>query len=168
MLTGAVANSNYLFTYVMVAFEVDMEDMMAPAVKRLSNPARKRLYAGETKMMKRLPWVILSLLFGLTIATTAQNSNTNTNKNTNKAAARNSNTNRGPVFRASADQIKQAQAMLKQKSFYSGEPTGKLDTATRAGLKQYQQAESLKVTGTLNKATLEKMGIALTDKQRSM
>ena len=115
--------------------------------------------------MKRLPWVVLSLLFVLSIAM-AQNSNTNANKNTNKPA-RNSNANRGPIFRASADQIKQAQAMLKQRSFHSGEQTGKLDTATRAGLKQYQKAEGLKVTGTLNKATLEKMGIALTDKQRS-
>ena len=118
--------------------------------------------------MKRLPWVVLSLLFVLSIAM-AQNSNTtaNANKNTNKPA-RNSNANRGPIFRASADQIKQAQTMLKQRSFYSGEQTGKLDTATRAGLKQYQQAEGLKITGTLNKATLEKMGIALTEKQRSM
>lgn len=116
--------------------------------------------------MKRLPWVVLSLLFVLSIAV-AQNSNTNANKNTNKPA-RNTNANRGPIFRASADQIKQAQTMLKQRSFYSGEQTGKLDTATRAGLKQYQQAGGLKVTGTLNKATLEKMGIALTDKQRSM
>ena len=116
--------------------------------------------------MKKLPWVVLSLLFVLSMAI-AQNSNTNANKNTNKPA-RNSNANRGRIFRASADQIKQAQTMLKQRSFYSGEQTGKLDTATRAGLKQYQQAEGLKVTGTLNKATLEKMGIALTDKQRSM
>jgi len=116
--------------------------------------------------MKKLPWVVLSLLFVLSMAI-AQNSNTNANKNTNKPA-RNSNANRGPIFRASADQIKQAQTMLKQKSFYSGEQTGKLDAATRAGLKQYQQAEGLKVTGTLNKVTLDKMGIALTDKQRSM
>jgi len=116
--------------------------------------------------MKRLPWVVLSLLFVLSIAM-AQNSNTNANKNTNKSA-RSSNANRRPIFRASADQIKQAQTMLKQRSFYSGEQTGKLDAPTRAGLKQYQQAEGLKVTGTLNKVTLEKMGIALTDKQRSM
>ena len=116
--------------------------------------------------MKRLPWVVLSLLFVLSMAI-AQNSNTNANKNTNKPA-RNSNANRGPIFRASADQIKQAQTMLKQRSFYSGEQTGKLDTATRAGLKQYQQAEGLKVTGTLNKVTLEKMTIALTDKQKAL
>ena len=119
-------------------------------------------------MMKRLPWIVLSLLFVLSITTTAQNSNTNASKNSNKTSAQKSKPKRGPIFRASADQIKQAQAMLKQRSFYSGEQTGKLDTATRAGLKQYQQAEGLKVTGTLNKATLEKMGIALTDKQRSM
>ena len=116
--------------------------------------------------MKRLPWVVLSLLFVLSMAI-AQNSNTNANKNTNKPA-RNSNANRGPIFRASADQIKQAQTMLKQRSFYSGEQTGKLDTATRASLKKYQEAEGIKVTCTLNKLTLEKMGIALTDKQKTM
>jgi len=35
-------------------------------------------------------------------------------------------------------------------------------------LKKYQAAESLKVTGTLNKVTLEKMGVALTEKQKAM
>jgi len=66
------------------------------------------------------------------------------------------------------EQIKQAQAIVKQRGFYSGEETGKLDADTREGLKKYQTAENLKVTGTLNKVTLEKMGIALTDKQKSM
>jgi peptidoglycan hydrolase-like protein with peptidoglycan-binding domain len=64
--------------------------------------------------------------------------------------------------------VKQAQAILKQRTFYSGEQTGKLDAATRAALKKYQEAEGLKVTGTLNKLTLEKMNITLTDKQKSM
>lgn len=72
------------------------------------------------------------------------------------------------VFRATGDQIKQAQKMLKDGSMYSGEQTGKLDDATRAGLKKYQEANGVKVTGTLNAVTLEKMGIALTDKQKSM
>ena len=90
------------------------------------------------------------------------------NKNTNASKTKNTNANRGPVFRATKDQVNQAQALLKQRNFYSGEPTGKLDDATRAGLKQYQQAEGLKVTGTLNKMTLEKMGITLTDKQKTM
>jgi peptidoglycan hydrolase-like protein with peptidoglycan-binding domain len=120
--------------------------------------------------MKRLPWVVLCLFLLLSVVGIAQNSNssTSTSKNTNASKTKNANANRGPVFRATKDQINQAQALLKQRSFYSGESTGKLDDATRAGLKQYQQAEGLKVTGTLNKVTLEKMGITLTDKQKTM
>lgn len=75
---------------------------------------------------------------------------------------------RAPVFRASKDQIMQAQKMLKDKGMYAGEQTGKLDDATREGLKKYQAANGVKVTGTLNRETLEKMGIALTDKQKEM
>jgi peptidoglycan hydrolase-like protein with peptidoglycan-binding domain len=116
--------------------------------------------------MSKLNWVVLSLLL-LVAAAAAQNSNSTAkaNKNQNKSTT---NANRGPVFRATADQVKQAQAILKQRSFYSGEQTGKLDDATRAGLKKYQEAEALKITGTLNKVTLEKMNITLTDKQKSM
>lgn len=112
--------------------------------------------------MKKLPWLGLSLILIFSVGL-AQNSNTNSSKtNANK------NTNHRPIFRATAEQIKQAQAILKQRSFYNGEQTGKLDDDTRAGLKAYQKAESIKVTGTLNKVTLEKMGIALTEKQKAM
>ena len=71
------------------------------------------------------------------------------------------------IFRATKDQIMEAQRMLKSKSMYAGDETGKLDDATREGLKKYQEANGVKVTGTLNQATLEKMGIALTDKQKA-
>lgn len=70
------------------------------------------------------------------------------------------------IFRASKEQIMEAQKMLKEKGMYNGEQTGKLDDATRDGLKKYQTANALKDTGTLNQTTLEKMGIALTDKQK--
>jgi peptidoglycan hydrolase-like protein with peptidoglycan-binding domain len=70
-------------------------------------------------------------------------------------------------FRANADQIKAAQKILKDGKMYSGEATGKLDDATRDGLKKYQEANGVKVTGTLNAATLEKMAIALTDAQKA-
>jgi len=73
-----------------------------------------------------------------------------------------------PVFRANKDQIMQAQKLLKDKAMYAGEQTGKLDDATRDGLKKFQTANKIKVTGTLNRETLEKMGIALTDKQKEM
>ena len=71
------------------------------------------------------------------------------------------------IFRATKDQIVEAQKMLKAGNMYSGEETGKLDPATRDGLKKYQEANGLKVTGTLNQITLEKMGIELTDKQKA-
>ena len=72
------------------------------------------------------------------------------------------------IFRASKEQIMQAQKILKENGMYSGEETGKLDDATRASLKKYQEANGIKVTGTLNQVTIEKMGIALTDKQKEM
>jgi len=71
------------------------------------------------------------------------------------------------IFRATTDQVKAAQKILKDKSMYSGDQTGKLDEATRDGLKKYQDANGIKITGTLNQATLEKMGIELTDKQKT-
>ena len=116
--------------------------------------------------MKKILVVLLSVVFACTVAL-AQNANSSTTAATNA----NTNTNakpRKPIFRANKDQIKQAQAILKQRSFYSGEETGKLDDDTRAGLRKFQEAEKIKVTGTLNKITLEKMGVTLTDKQKAM
>src|SRR4030095_7300247 len=108
--------------------------------------------------MKKILSTILSLLFVFAIAVAAQNSNSSTtSKNANTAAKP-----RKPIFRANKDQIQQAQKILKDRVFYAGEQTGKLDDDTRAGLKQYQAAENIKVTGTLNKLTLEKMAIVLT------
>lgn len=116
--------------------------------------------------MRKILLAVISLLFVFSVAM-AQNANSSTtqNDNTNTAAPK---PPRKPIFRATKDQINQAQKILKDRGFYSGEETGKLDDDTRAGLKKYQTAESLKVTGTLNKVTLEKMGITLTDKQKTM
>ena len=112
--------------------------------------------------MKRLLTAIFAASLCLSAgAAAAQNTNTSA-----AAANANSTRKRGPVFRATREQIKQAQGILKQRAFYAGEPTGKLDTATRDGLKKYQEAEGLKVTGTLNAASLQKMNVALTDKQK--
>lgn len=73
---------------------------------------------------------------------------------------------RGPVFRATKDQINAAQKLMKQKGLYEGDETGKLDDDTREALKSYQETNGLKSTGTLNPATLKKMGIDLTEKQK--
>jgi peptidoglycan hydrolase-like protein with peptidoglycan-binding domain len=116
--------------------------------------------------MKKILSTVLSLLFVFSMAM-AQNTNSSTTT-TNSNSATKPKPPRKPIFRASKDQIKQAQKIVKDRGFYAGEETGKLDTDTRAGLKKYQAAEGLKVTGTLNKVTLEKMGVELTDKQRAM
>jgi len=116
--------------------------------------------------MKKILSIFVSLLFVSTMAIAAHNTNNSTIQ-TSTAAAKPAK-KRGPVFSANKDQIKQAQAILKARGFYAGEQTGKLDDDTRAGLKKYQAAEGVKGTGTLNKVTLEKMAITLTDKQKTM
>jgi peptidoglycan hydrolase-like protein with peptidoglycan-binding domain len=115
--------------------------------------------------MKKILSTVLSLLFVFAVGVAAQNANSSTTNSNSNAAAK---PKRKPIFRANKDQVQQAQKILKDRSFYAGEKTGKLDADTRAGLKKYQTAENLKVTGTLNKVTLEKMAIVLTEKQRAM
>jgi peptidoglycan hydrolase-like protein with peptidoglycan-binding domain len=118
--------------------------------------------------MKKLLTLTLLFLCVFTTTVTAQNetaSRLTTQTATTQTAKQ---TKRGPVFRATKEQINQAQALLKSRGFYAGEQIGKLDDATREGLRKYQSAEGLKVTGTLNKVTLEKMNITLTEKQKSM
>lgn len=112
--------------------------------------------------MKKLLTLLVSLLFVFPLAVFAQSGSSISGANATASRKR------GPVFRASKGQINQAQVILKARGFYSGEQTGKLENSTRDGLKQFQKAEGLKVTGTLNKLTLEKMGIELTDKQKTM
>jgi len=111
--------------------------------------------------MKKLLTLTVLMLCLFTTGVQAQDS-TSSSKTGSKQ------TKRGPVFKATKDQINQAQALLKSRGFYAGEQIGKLDDATREGLRKYQQAEGLKITGTLNKITLEKMNIVLTDKQKTM
>jgi peptidoglycan hydrolase-like protein with peptidoglycan-binding domain len=113
--------------------------------------------------MKKFLTLTLFVLCVFSTAALAQNSTSSTTKTGTRQG-----TKRGPVFRATKGQINQAQAILKERGFYAGEQIGKLDDATRDGLRKYQQAEGLKVTGTLNKITLEKMNIPLTDKQKTM
>jgi len=115
--------------------------------------------------MKRLLVASLTLLCAASLALATQNSNSSTTSPQGGMMAKPA-VKRGPVFRASKEQIKQAQGILKTRGFYTGAESGKLDADTRAALKKYQEAESLKLTGTMNKATLKKMNIALTDKQK--
>jgi peptidoglycan hydrolase-like protein with peptidoglycan-binding domain len=119
--------------------------------------------------MKQLICVTL-LVLAMFLSTPAMqdNSQTTTANNASQETTAKPSKKRGPVFRANQDQIKQAQRILKERGFYTGEETGKLDKSTRAGLKKYQESENIKTTGTLNAQTLEKMNIQLTDKQKDL
>ncbi|PYT01339.1 MAG: hypothetical protein DMF63_00360 [Acidobacteria bacterium] len=116
--------------------------------------------------MKSLHNIVLVSLLSLgALSVHGQASMTSRNVSDNDAKTP---SKRGPIFRANKDQVTTAQNMLKKKGSYSGEATGKLDPATRDALKSYQKDNGLKATGTLNRATLEKMGIALTDPQKAI
>ena len=75
--------------------------------------------------MKKTLLSFCALLF-LSIPAAAQNTNSSTTTQPGKS---NAGAKRGPVFRATKEQIKQAQALLKQRAFYAGAETGKLDDA---------------------------------------
>ncbi len=75
---------------------------------------------------------------------------------------------RGAVFRATAEQITMVQQKLKSANLYSGVEDGKFNDDFRASIKVWQKQNGVKETGTLNKETLEKMGIELTDRQKEM
>jgi peptidoglycan hydrolase-like protein with peptidoglycan-binding domain len=113
--------------------------------------------------MKRIMTALVAALLCLSaVANGAQSTNSPTPGGAGAAKKR------GPVFRATKEQIKQAQALLKGRSLYAGEASGKLDEETRSGLRKYQEAEGLKVTGTLNAVTLQKMNIPLTERQKEV
>src|SRR5688572_8630344 len=115
--------------------------------------------------MKSLHFVLLvSLLSATAVIAHGQTSMTGDSANAGaKATAK-----RGPVFRANKDQVIAAQNMLRSKGSFVGQSTGKLDAATRDAIKGYQKDNGLRSTGTLNRATLEKMGIELTEKQKAV
>lgn len=114
--------------------------------------------------MRRIFIASLALTLCLANSTAAQN----TTSSTTAQGSASQSKRRGPVFRANKEQIKQAQTILKQRGFYEGDATGKLDAATRSGLKKYQEAEGIKITGTLNGVTLQKMNITLTERQKEV
>ncbi len=113
--------------------------------------------------MKSLHFVLLVSLLSVAALSAQGQTSTNSEPASSKTSAK-----RGPVFRANKVQVTAAQTMLKTKGIYAGAASGKLDPATRDSIKSYQQDNGLRSTGTLNRATLEKMGIALTDKQKEV
>lgn len=109
--------------------------------------------------MKKLLYPIF-LCLALSLSVSAQSGSSNVTSTST------SNTKRGPVFRATKEQITQIQTLLKKNGTFSGEIDGKFSTDFREAVKDFQGKNDLKSTGTVNRATLEKMGVELTDKQK--
>lgn len=117
--------------------------------------------------MKSLHTIVLVSLLSL-VTLSAHGQASSSGRKVSDDEKKSTSSKRGPVFRANKDQVVAAQTMLKRKGAYSGEATGKLDPATRDALKSYQKDNGLRATGTLNRATLEKMSIALTEQQKAI
>jgi len=116
--------------------------------------------------MKKI-FLAFSIIALACLSALAQPSST-TNKNSDKSSSASATKSRGPVFRPTKDQIQQVQQILKDKKLYAGTPSGKYDDDTRTGIKSFQKDNGLKQTGTLNRATLEKFGVTLTDSQKAI
>ena len=110
--------------------------------------------------------VITSVALFFTTAICAQASSTTAPTATSGSTA--TAKKNAPIFRPNKDQIKQVQTILKDKKLYDGEATGTYDDPTRTGIKSFQKDNGLKETGTLNRATLEKFGVTLTDAQKAI
>lgn len=55
--------------------------------------------------------------------------------------------------------IQKAQQALKERGFYKGELSGRMDAATRDAVKAFQAQQGIRETGRLNKETRQRLGI---------
>jgi peptidoglycan hydrolase-like protein with peptidoglycan-binding domain len=122
---------------------------------------RRRHLKGESQMIKKI-FLVLALSLSAAFGIFAQG------PDTSPSAAKSSDTAKKPTFRSTKDQVKEAQTLLKSKKMFDGEATGTSSNEWKAAVKAYQGANGLAKTGSLNRATLEKMEIKLTDKQKDI
>lgn len=113
-------------------------------------------------MLKKI-LLVLPILFVFAGSTFAQGTATDA------APAKTAEPAKKPAaFRSTKDQVTAAQTLLKSKKLYNGEATGVSSADWKAAVKTYQGENGLAKTGSLNRATLEKMEIKLTDKQKEI
>ncbi len=111
----------------------------------------------EENQMKKLIYIIFACAL-FAISTEAQ---TTPSASPTPNATTESKT-KSKKFRANKEQIMQAQKMLKVAE------SGKMDADTKAAVKTYQNENGLRKSGSLNRATLEKMNVTLTDAQKEI
>lgn len=110
--------------------------------------------------MTRKIFLLLSALFVFSVFATAQTPSPT-------PAATTTSSPKPATFRPTKDQIKQGQEILIKQKLWTGEATG-VYGESRPAIKAYQKANGLDENGKFDRATLDKMGIALTDSQKGM
>ena len=116
--------------------------------------------------MKKL---ILTILVCLVFTFTAKSQDSDkTDTSTAQTTVQTKPGSRRPIFRATKEQIIQVQTRLTENGSYEGAADGKFNQDFRDAIREFQGANGLKKTGTLNRATLEKMEVELTEKQQAM
>lgn len=100
-------------------------------------------------------------------ATSTTTKTTASTSSTTSTASTSEGPKRPAPFQATKEQITTLQTKLKEAKLFSGEADGERSDDLKEAVKKYQEAHDLKATGGINAATLEKMGIALTDKQKA-
>jgi len=64
-----------------------------------------------------------------------------------------------PGFLRADDTVRSAQAALGKLGYYEGSADGEMGSRTSAAIRRFQIAENIKVTGELNRQTLERLGV---------
>lgn len=109
---------------------------------------------------------LFTILLLSTVSALAQGGNSASPTPTPKPAASPSASKvKTPTFRPTKDQITQGQQILINEKLFTGKATGTYGDS-RPAIKAYQKAHGLEENGKFDRATLEKMGIALTDAQK--
>ena len=91
-------------------------------------------------------------------------------KTNNSATSQNSSVEKTKKksFRPTKAQIKSAQQKLTDSGQFSGSINGKYSKEFRAAIRAFQKNNSLSVNGKLDEATILKLGIDLTDRQKGI
>ncbi len=110
--------------------------------------------------MKKILFILVTA-FLLGVSINAQTENTTTGK-TSDTQTKSQEKPKKQTFRSNKEQVMQAQKMLKITE------SGKMDKDTKTAVKTFQGENGLRKSGSLNRATLEKMNIALTDQQKEI
>jgi lipid-binding SYLF domain-containing protein len=100
-------------------------------------------------------WIFLLssvLIFGTALAVPAQSTTPPQDQTTQKQTT----THRAVL---SKDEIRNAQQALKDKGLYTGPVDGTMNADTQKALREFQQNNNLKVTGTLNHRTMNTLGL---------